>query len=150
VRTWRSQDAEAWVEGDRLGATDGQPWRVEAVQTDRFTAGGALVAELSNGQGQWQSADGQTWTYVEFPSETFLYLYRLPDGWLRVDGAGEWSASSDGASWQPVAELRRVITKALPIGGGGNHGALIGNAVFFGVDEEDEAAPSDLWVVEFE
>ena len=151
VRTWRSENGESWIEGDRLGERGGQPWRVDSVQTERFLTPGALVADLSDGSGQWQSLDGETWTFVELPARRrSTYLYRLPAGWLRADIDGDWSASVDGDTWQPAAELGRVISKFFPVGGGGNHGALIGNAVFFGVDEDDGAGPSDLWIVEFE
>jgi len=104
--------------------------------------------------GDWvreASTDGETWTLGPFPEGPTGF--RVPGGWVKTPDQSEdgvWQVSRDGTTWQPVPELSTLTTKIMPNGAGGASESLVGDAIWFTVEEAEAPYTRDVWVVEFD
>ena len=157
VRTWRSGDGRSWQEGDRLLAPDGQPMKAQQVNPDWLWGQHDItVTPLADPAApgpphDWRSADGLSWTAVPAaPDGEDGMVFRLPVGSLRIVEGGTWSASLDGSTWADAPGLRQVVNKWEPDNAGSAGGSVVGDALFFSVDEMEGSRQRDLWIIEFD
>jgi hypothetical protein len=149
VRAWRSADGRSWIAGDLLLDADGRPLHADWVGADWTGGAHELTITPSDGSSEtWRSTDGVTWTTEPVPDPEAGSVFRFPSGSLRLSYDGSWSASIDGRTWVEVPALREVVTKWEPANGGSAGGGVIGDAVFFSVEEDEGDRQRDLWIVE--
>jgi hypothetical protein len=149
VRTWQTADGRSWELGAILSDEEGRPLTAELVGVETIGDRTQVRVVRAGGSDGWISPDGEHWTYTAAPPSLDSALLQLQEGWV-MSQSGSWSVSRDGATWQEVPELREVIDKWEPRGGGGSSAGLVGDALFFSVQEDAGTQQRDLWIVEFE
>ena len=152
VRAWRTVDGRTWTGGDVLVASDGTPMRSSGVTYRDGENGRVLIVFGGDDSSGWQSTDGEHWTPASFISGEILGA-RIAQGWFQTGDQtadGSWQVSSDGSTWKSVPALHAVIDKTQPLGGGGSSTSVVGNTVFFSVDEAEAPFSRDVWMIEFE
>ena len=156
VRTWRSGDGRSWQEGERLLAPDGQPMKAQEVNPDwlwgqhDITVTPLADPKAAGPPHDWRSVDGVNWTAVPpMPNGEDGLVFQVPGGSLRLADDGSWSTSTDGVTWVDVPGLRQAVTKWTPDGAGSDGGSVVGDALFFSVDEMEGSRQRDLWIIEF-
>jgi hypothetical protein len=152
VRAWRTVDGHTWTGGDVLVADDGTPIQSTGVTYRAGENGPILVVLGKDDRSGWKSTDGEKWTPTSFDSGETPPI-RIAQGWFRTGDQtadGDWQVSPDGSTWQSVPALRDVVGKTAPSGAGGSSESVVGNTVFFSVDEAGAPFTRDVWMIEFE
>ena len=152
VRAWRTVDGHTWTGGDVLVAADGTPMRSSGATYRDGEQGRVLIVFGADDSSGWTSTDGETWKPASFVSGEIPPI-RLKQGWFRTADQtpdGDWQASSNGSDWESVPALREVVRKTAPSGAGGSSESVVGNTVFFSVDEAEAPFTRDVWMIEFE
>lgn len=152
VRTWRTVDGHTWTGGDALVAEDGTPIRSNGATYRDGENGPVLIIFGKDDSSSWKSTDGETWTPASFVAGEIPPI-RIAQGWFRTGDQtadGDWQVSPDGSTWESVPALRYVVRKTAPSGAGGSSESVVGNTVFFSVDEAEAPFTRDVWMIEFE